>query len=107
MKCITKFIIAMVIISSVVFLAGCVDVETSTSSPPTLSTDDKQDQVTPLVDKTNPKDSSSSNDTTYLDDDLKIDYPRPTGYPVLKKPEAPGQRSVGSKQLLTKQCTQQ
>ncbi len=84
MKYITKIIIAVIIISSIVFLSGCVDVDTPTASTPTISTDAKQDQVTPLSNKPNPKDTSSSNDTTYLDNDLKIDYPRPSGNPVLK-----------------------
>ena len=84
MKYITKIIIAVIIISSIVFLTVCVYVDTPTASTPTISTDAKQDQVTPLVNQPNPKDSTSSNVTTYLDNDLKIDYPRPSGNPVLK-----------------------
>ena len=77
----------MSILGSIVFLTGCLDVDTATTTQ-TSAADSNDEQPIPLadtlVDQPVSNDNTASNDKTYIDNELKIDYPRPTGYPVLK-----------------------
>ena len=72
MKYITKIILAVIIISSIVFLTGCLDSDTPTASTPTISTDAQQDQVTSLVNQQNSKLGDVNQDDTVSVEDAQL-----------------------------------